>query len=175
MPAYFLPMVAICLVSAIVGVIAAVRVVRRVDGAETVATEAGVTRLRAEVHSGLEQTTIALTRELQLPRGVEGAAYGTMYLEPAAQGGLLIRSHSMIGRGLHAVVTMRAGHGRTSVAYSVVRLPNDDSLHPAVHDLELTLVRALRRIDPRADIRLSSTAFREFGRSRRSPSDSVLK
>lgn len=162
----FAAVLAICLVSALAGVIAVVRVLPRIELAAPPEGEAGVTRLRADVHSGLEQTTIALIRELRLPHGADGASYGTLYVESAPQGGLLIRSHSMMGRGLYAVVALGASRTQTSVAYAIVRLPSDDSLHPAVHDMELTLVRALRCIDAKADIRLSSTAFRDFGRSR---------
>lgn len=169
MPGFFLPVVAICLLSALVGVVAAVRVLRRIDRADPPSTETGVTRLRAEVHSGLEQTTIALIRELRLPHGADGAAYGALYVEPGAQGGLTIRSHSMMGRGLQALVALRAGRDRTTVSYAIARLPSDDSLYPAVHDLELALVRALRRIDSHADIRLSSTAFRQFARRPAAP------
>ncbi|WP_375389556.1 hypothetical protein [uncultured Amnibacterium sp.] len=164
MTALVVVLIVTCAVSAGAGVAIAVSVVGRAARVPPPGLEAGLGRLTAEVHTGAERAAVGLVRELGLPRSPGGVEYGGFYIEMQADTGIRVRSRSMIGRGFVGSVRMSRGRRATSVVYSILRLPDDESLHVAVLGLELELVGALRRIDPEASVRLSSTAFREMKR-----------
>jgi hypothetical protein len=167
-----LPLILLTLV-AVVGAIAGVVVALRsgADDRDAPALgdgqEEGLLRVSAEIHTGWEQTLVALVRELSLPRGAQDIAYGALYLEPRTEHRLFVRTRSEIGRGFLGAVDIRPGRGSTRVSYAIVRLPGDEQLHARVLDFELGLISAIRRIDRDANVRLAADALRELDRPRR--------
>ncbi|RIX30206.1 hypothetical protein [Amnibacterium setariae] len=129
----------------------------------------GTLRVRAEVHTGVEQALIGLTRSLALVGSPGDAAYGQMYLRQVGDEALEVGSRSEIRRGFRAMIVARRGRSATHLDYSILRLPGDDSLHAAVLQFELLLIEAIRRLDSDADVRLVGRALRDLDRTERTP------
>ena len=127
----------------------------------------GLLRVSAEIHTGWEQTLLGLTRELRLPRTSQDVAYGALYLEPRTEHRVFVRTRSEIGRGFVGAIDIIPRRGApTHVTYAILRLPGDEQLHARVLDFELQLISVVRKIDPRANVRLAADAIREFDRPR---------
>lgn len=155
-------------VGAAVGIVLVLRAGRPRTGAADVA--AGTIRVRAEVHTGLEQAMLGIVRSLALVGSPQDAAYGRIWAQQEDDHHLVVGSRSEIGRGFRAVIGLQRGRSRTHVEYAITRLPSDESLHAAVLQFELLLIEALRRLDPNVDVRLLGTALRDLERAR-SPRD----
>jgi hypothetical protein len=125
---------------------------------------AGTLRVRADVHTGVEQALIGITRSLSLVGRPSDAAYGQMWVQQEGDDALLIGSRSELGRGFRAVIRVERGRSLTHLEYSILRLPGDESLHTAVLQFELLLIEAVRRLDPNADVRLVGRALRDLDR-----------
>jgi hypothetical protein len=125
---------------------------------------AGTLRVRAELHTGVEQALLGVMRTLSLVGRPGDAAYGQMFVQPDGDTRLLIGTRSEIGRGFRAVIEFERGRSTTSVTYSIVRLPGDESVHAAVLQFELLLIEAIRRVDANADVRLVGRALRDLDR-----------
>jgi hypothetical protein len=149
---------------AAVAVLVVVRAGRPVVGVD--ATQ-GTVRVRAEVHTGVEQALIGIARGLSLVGRPGDAAYGQMYLQQTDEGVLTVGSRSEIGRGFRASITAQRGRSTTHVLYAILRLPGDEALHTAVLQFELLLIEAIRRLDPHADVRLVGRALRDLDRAGR--------
>ena len=150
-----------------VGVVLVVRSGRPIPGVPDPGS--GTLRVRADLHTGVEQAMVGIMRTLSLVGGPNDAAYGQMYVQPAGDRQLIIGSRSEIGRGFRALIDMERGRSLTHVSYSIVQLPSDDSLHAAVLQFELLLIEAIRRVDPNADVRLVGRALRDLDRLARNP------
>ena len=129
-------------------------------------TASGTTRVRAEVHDGLEQTMLGIVRALAVVGTPSDAAYGRIWAQQTDDRHLLVGSRAEAGHGFRAVIGLTRGRGRTDVEYAITRLPGGDALHSAVLQFELLLIEALRRLDPDADVRLLGTALRDLERTR---------
>lgn len=127
-------------------------------------TTEGTLRVRAELHTGVEQVLIGVVSALALARSAEGAQYGRLYLEQLGDTSLLVGSRSEIGRGFRAAITVERRRSTTHLAYAILRLPGDDSIQSAVLQFELHLIGAVRRVDPNADVRLVGRALRDLDR-----------
>lgn len=127
----------------------------------------GTLRVRARVHTGVEQALIGLTRSLALVGSPGDAAYGQMYLRQIGEDALEVGSRSEIGRGFRATILARPGRSATELDYAILRLPGDESLHAAVLQFELLLIEAIRRLDADADVRLVGRALRDLDRTDR--------
>jgi hypothetical protein len=127
-------------------------------------TTAGTLRVRAELHTGVEQALLGIMRTLSLVGRPGDAAYGQMFVQPESDTRLLIGSRSEIGRGFRAVIMFARGRSTTSVTYSILRLPGDESIHAAVLQFELLLIEAIRKVDANADVRLVGRALRDLDR-----------
>ncbi|MGN6446870.1 hypothetical protein [Amnibacterium sp.] len=158
----------LAVVGAGVAVALVVRAGRPAAGADTTR---GTVRVRAEVHTGVEQAMIGIARSLALVGSPGDAAYGQMYLQQTGDGVLTVGSRSEIGRGFRATITAQPGRRSTELVYAIVRLPGDESLHAAVLQFELLLIEAVRRLDPNADVRLVGRALRDLDRVERAPRD----
>jgi hypothetical protein len=163
--------VALLVLTAVLGaasIVVGLTVVRRstvgASQAGSPGLQRGLPRLVAELHTGPEQVLVALARELPIERGVAELAYGQLYWEAVGDERLVIRSHSMIGRGLIAVVDLRRQPSSTVLRFAVIRLPGDDEVREALLRFEVALVGVLRRIDPRASVRLSGASLRDVDR-----------
>jgi hypothetical protein len=124
----------------------------------------GTLRVRAELHTGVEQALLGIMRTLSLVGHPGDAAYGQMYVQPESDTRLLIGSRSEIGRGFRAVIELTRGRAATVLTYSILRLPGDDTVHAAVLQFELLLIEAIRRVDGNADVRLVGRALRDLDR-----------
>ncbi len=158
-------LLALCAVSGVAGAVAVRRIGRRADADAPPGDEVGLVRVRALVGTGHEQLLIGLARELHLPNRAEDVPYGGLYLDSNPPLGLVVRTSSVLGRGLVAPLSVRAGHGATELTYGIVRLPDDETLHATVLDFEVQLISALRRLSPSATIRLAGTALRDLDRA----------
>ncbi|GAA2751715.1 hypothetical protein [Amnibacterium kyonggiense] len=147
---------------AVVAVVLLIRAGRSVAGADTAQ---GTVRVRAEVHTGVEQALIGLTRSLALVGSPADAAYGQLFLQQTAVATLTVGSRSEIGRGFRALITAEPGRGATEIRYAILRLPGDETLHAAVLQFELLLIEAIRRLDANADVRLVGRALRDLDRT----------
>lgn len=110
-------------------------------------------RVSAEVHAGEEQVLIHLARSLTLPSDREDVAYGQIYLAGSAGMTLKLASRSEIGRGFDAEVRVQRTRRASLAEYYILRLPGDESLHEAIVALDDRIVRALRSLDPEAQVR----------------------
>lgn len=162
MPLLVIALVALSAISAIAGVLVVRRSMGAIDPEEPVGEQVGLVRLRAQVATGSEQTLVALVRELQVPRGRDGAGYGDLYVEPDHADGLVVRTVSQLDRGLIAPLTLRPGAHCTEITYAIVQLPQDEALHDIALDFEARLVSAVRRIDAGSEVRLAGTASRDL-------------
>ncbi len=135
--------------------------------------DAGLLRMTAEVHTGMEQTLVALIRELHLPRGGSDIAYGHLYCSSRGDDLLLIRSRSEIDRGLHAAIRLLPASRFTGLEYRIQQLPGDDALRARVLGLEADLVHAVRAVDGTAEIHLAATGLRQFDALRTLSADPV--
>lgn len=162
----FIALIALAVVGGVVAVLYASRAVPETGRPRQTVEHDGVVRVRAEVHTGWEQTLLGLTRELGLPRRSDDVPYGGFYLDPQSEERVLVRSRSEIGRGYIGALQLTPQRGLTVVDYSIVRLPGDETLHDRVLGLELQVISALRRIDRDVDVQLSGAALREFDRPR---------
>ena len=163
-----LALTVIAVLGAAVGVAVALRSGEtRTPGTGSRNEEEGLLRVSGEIHTGWEQTLIALIRELHLPRNGADVPYGALYLESSTEHRLYVRTRSEIGRGFLGAIDLTPQRGPTRVAYSILRLPGDEHLHARVLDFELDLIAAMRRVDANANVHLAADALREFERSRR--------
>lgn len=149
-------------ISAAAGLLLVQRVMGGIDSDAAPGEEVGLVRLRAQVATGAEQTLVALVRELQVQRGSDGAGYGELYLDPDSDG-VVVRTVSVLDRGLVAPVTLRPGTHCTEVTYAIVQLPQDEGLHAVALGFEAHLIAALRRIDASSEVRLTGTTMRDLG------------
>jgi len=157
-----LPAIALGVIGAVIAVALLLRAGRAVGPADTAQ---GTVRVRADVHTGVEQALVGIARALALVGQPGDAAYGQMYLQQTAEGVLTVGSRSEIGRGFRAQIVVRRGRSTSQVLYAILRLPGDDSLHAAVLQFELLLIEAIRRLDPNADVRLVGRALRDLDRA----------
>jgi hypothetical protein len=133
----------------------------------------GTLRVRAELHTGVEQVLIGIAGSLSLARNPESAGYGQLYLQQVGDRALLVGSRSEIGRGFRAAITVERHRSVTQLSYAILRLPGDDAVHATVLRFELLLIEAVRRVDPNADVRLVGRALRDLDRLERAvPQDS---
>lgn len=149
-------------VGAGVAVTLVLRAGRVVDG-EPETTE-GTLRVRAELHTGVEQVMIGVASALALAGGPDQAGYGRLYLQQVGDTSMLVGSRSEIGRGFRAAISLERRRSTTHLGYAILRLPGDDSVHAAVLQFELLLIEAIRRVDPNADVRLVGRALRDLDR-----------
>jgi hypothetical protein len=154
---------------AAVAIVVVVRAGRPVPGVDVTQ---GTVRVRAEVHTGVEQALIGIARSLSLVGREGDAAYGQLYLQQIGEGVLAVGSRSEIGRGFRATITAERGRSTTRIQYAILRLPGDEALHAAVLQFELLLIEAVRRVDPHADVRLVGRALRDLDRTERPGVDS---
>jgi hypothetical protein len=128
----------------------------------------GTLRVRADLHTGVEQVLIGVTSGLALSMSPRDATYGQLFVQQVGDQSLLVGSRSEIGRGFRAAIQMERHRTTTHLAYSILRLPGDESVHAAVLRFELLLIEAVRRVDPDADVRLVGRALRDLDRIERS-------
>jgi hypothetical protein len=131
----------------------------------------GTLRVRAQLHTGIEQVLIGVAGSLALATSPEAAGYGQLYLQQVGERALLVGSRSEIGRGFRAAITLERSRSTTQLDYAILRLPGDDAVHAAVLRFELLLIEAVRRIDPNADVRLVGRALRDLDRVRPATSE----
>jgi hypothetical protein len=113
-------------------------------------------RISAELHSGEEQVMIQVARSLSVAMGPEQTGYGEIYVASSAENVIKLASRSEIGRGFDGEIRLQRGRRGTLAEYFVLRLPGDETLHPRVLRLDGQIADALRRIDPQAEVRVSS-------------------
>ena len=124
----------------------------------------GTLRVRADLHTGVEQALIGVSGSLAMVIGPENAAYGQLYLQQVGDRSLLMGSRSEIGRGFRAAITIDRGRKASHLSYAILRLPGDEAVHASVLRFELLLIEAVRRVDPNADVRLVGRALRDLDR-----------
>ena len=134
------------------------------SSAESPETTEGTLRVRAELHTGVEQAVIGIARSLALAQSPAEASYGRLYLQQLGDTSLLVGSRSEIGRGFRAAITIDRRRSTSQLSYSILRLPGDDAVHALVLQFELLLIEAIRRVDPNADVRLVGRALRDLDR-----------
>ncbi|MFD1722031.1 hypothetical protein ACFSBI_10755 [Amnibacterium endophyticum] len=154
-------LVVLGVLSAVAGLVVVRRVMGGIDEDADPGDEVGLVRLRAQVATGSEQTLVALVRELQVQRGADGVGYGELYVDADADG-LVVRTMSVLDRGLVAPLTLRPGAHCTDVTYAIVQLPQDEALHQVALQFEARLISALRRIDADSQVRLAGTTMRDL-------------
>jgi hypothetical protein len=149
-------------IGATVAVVLVLKVARPALGAPD--RSSGTLRVRAELHTGVEQALLGIMRTLSLVGRPGDAAYGQMFVQPEGDTRLIVGSRSEIGRGFRAAIEFERSRSTTSVTYSILRLPGDESVHSAVLQFELLLIEAIRRVDANADVRLVGRALRDLDR-----------
>jgi hypothetical protein len=127
----------------------------------------GTLRVRADLHTGVEQVLIGISSALSISMEPRDTAYGLLYLQQVGERSLLVGSRSEIGRGFRAAIGVERRRTTTHLTYSILRLPGDESIHATVLRFELLLIEAVRRVDPNADVRLVGRALRDLDRLER--------
>ena len=149
-------LLALAVAGAVAGVVAvARRSTERLDGIEA---NPMAPRVSAEVHAGEEQVLIHLARSLMLPSERDDVAYGEIYLVGSAGMTMKIASRSEIGRGFDAEVRVHRTRRASLAEYYILRLPGDESLHEKILALDDRIAKALRGLDPHAQIRRGGRA-----------------
>jgi hypothetical protein len=115
-------------------------------------------RVSAEVHAGEEQVLIHLARSLTLPSDRDDVGYGEIYIAGSAGMTMKLASRSEIGRGFDAEVRVHRTRRASLAEYYILRLPGDERLFDRIHALDDQIVRALRALDPEAQVRRGRSA-----------------
>lgn len=144
----------VCLVAvagAVLGVVAIVR--RGLAGSDRLEANTVTPRVSAEVHAGEEQVLIHLARSLTLPSDRDDVGYGEIYIAGSAGMTMKLASRSEIGRGFDAEVRVQRTRRASLAEYYILRLPGDEALLGRIAALDDQIARALRTLDPQAQVR----------------------
>ncbi len=142
---------ALAILGAVAGAVAVVR--RGLGSAGRIEADATTPRVSAEVHAGEEQVLIHLARSLTLPSDRDDVGYGEIYIAGSAGMTMKLASRSEIGRGFDAEVRVQRTRRASLAEYYILRLPGDDALLDRIGALDEQIARALRTLDPQAQVR----------------------
>jgi hypothetical protein len=142
----------LAIAGAVAGVVVIIR--RGLDHSGRLEADPTSPRVSAEVHAGEEQVLIHLARSLALPSDRDDVGYGEIYVAGSAGMTMKLASRSEIGRGFDAEVRVQRTRQASIAEYYILRLPGDDALHARIAGLDDEIARALRALDPQAQIRL---------------------
>jgi hypothetical protein len=140
---------------AVVGALVGVGVVLRqtADTASGLEANPMSPRVSAEVRAGEEQVLIHLARSLTLPSGRDEVGYGEIYIAGSAGMTMKLASRSEIGRGFDGEVRVHRAKRASIAEYYILRLPGDETVLTRIAALDEQIVRALRTLDPQAQVR----------------------
>ena len=146
----------LAIAGAVAGVVAIVR--RGLASADRIEANAMTPRVSAEVHAGEEQVLIHLARSLTLPSDRDDVGYGEIYIVGSAGMTMKLASRSEIGRGFDAEVRVQRTRRASLAEYYILRLPGDEALLERIVALDDQIARALRTLDPQAQVRRQGRA-----------------
>jgi hypothetical protein len=141
----------LAIAGALAGVVAVVR--RGMERAGRIEADPTSPRVSAEVHAGEEQVLIHLARSLTLPSDRDDVGYGEIYIAGSAGMTMKLASRSEIGRGFDAEVRVQRTRRASLAEYYILRMPGDEALVERIAALDDQIVRALRSLDPQAQVR----------------------